>query len=58
MDFQTYLIPFFGEVFRAGDPLLLHVNQARVVVIGVMFFKAPVMRPWISVFSVFVQRDW
>lgn len=50
------LVPFLGELVRRGYPLLLHVNQARIVVIAVVLFKVPLVGPWIPIFSVLLQR--
>jgi len=40
----TFLVPFLGELIRRGYPFLLHVNQARIVVIAVIF-KVPLVGP-------------
>lgn len=50
------LVPFLGELVRRGYPLLLDVNQARIVVIAVVLFKVPLVGPWIPIFSVLLQR--
>lgn len=41
----SLLVPFLGKLVRRGNPLLLHVDQARIVMIAMVIFKVPLVGP-------------